>query len=118
MEEVHKDIRKVFTNRDRRYEAVGFLEANEPNASSEDMFARTANENGGAIGEEEETFLNANLDQIPIQLWHGYLVTNRRNPKNEQEIACFAYDGTKWRRYWHWLGYMWLDTYLVVRRLP
>lgn len=120
MKEIHKEIKKLFAAKNRRYEAVGFLEKNEPAVSSEEMFARTAGENGGAIGEEDGEFLNQNCDQFPTQLWRGWLVTNQRKPDNEEMVACFAYDGTKrkWRRFWHWLGYEWINTFLVVRRLP
>jgi len=121
----HKDIRIPFViydrvfNFNRRYEAVGFLEKDEWPISGGVMFARTSQENGGAIGKGDEEFLRVYIDYLPMNLSRYQLVTGRHNPDNVLEVSCFCYSRANRYQYW-WLNVgLWCDELtLVVRRLP
>jgi hypothetical protein len=100
------------------YEAVGFLFRGEEHCLGTEMLERTAHEHGGAIGEDEETFLIERLGQLPVELQKYYLVTARFNPGNPpNNIACFGCTDGRWYRFWDWVKYAWFPEYLVLRRL-
>ncbi|KKR35407.1 MAG: hypothetical protein UT67_C0002G0031 [Candidatus Magasanikbacteria bacterium GW2011_GWA2_40_10] len=121
----HKDIRIPFVIYDRlfdftrRYEAVGFLEKDEWPISGGVMFARTSEENGGAIGKGNEEFLRAHIGYLPMYLSRYQLVTGRHNPDNVLEVSCFGCSWRSWHQYWRLNTGLWCDELtLVVRRLP
>lgn len=107
-----------FTVGDRRFEAVGFLKEGERSVSGDEMLERTAGENGGAIGEEDEAFLRQHLEELPEALRRYYLVTGRRNPYRPQYVSCFLFASDGWFQCWLWLVNRWRDGGLVVRRCP
>lgn len=112
----HKDIRILFTVEGRHYEAVGFLSEGEPPVGGDEMFSRTAAENGGAVGEGDEAFLSEHRDRLPESLRPYWLVTNRRNPDYPRYVSCFGRSGNRWCQGWRWLDYKWYDYDLIVRR--
>jgi len=113
----HKDVRIEFMVGDRRFEAVRFLKEGEVSVSGDEMLARTAGQNGGAIGEEDEKFLREHLGELPTKLRGYWLVTDRRSPDHPRDVSCFVFfDGGGWCRDWDWLGGQWGDDGLVVRR--
>ncbi len=120
----HKDIRIPFEIEGRRFEAVGLLKEGEPPVDGDEMLARTAGENGGAIGEEDEMFLREHLLVPPEALWWPrLLVTNRRPPDdlryygiNSRCVSCFSFIHGRLLQFWHSLDDRWPDLCLVVRR--
>lgn len=119
----HKDIQILFTIDGRNYEAVGFLNEGEERISSDHMFARTANKNGGAIGTSDEQLLLDHQNKIPIELQDFSLIMNRRcidDTLDNVSYIEFECRGKFWgrsrssSRY----GYVQLTRgYLVLRRL-
>src|SRR3990167_8524133 len=113
---IHQDICIKFTIGDRNYEAVGFLKGGERSVAGDAMLARTAGQNGGAIGEEDESFLRQHLEELPVELQPYWLATNKSYPGHPQYVSCFYFDGGRWRQRWYWLDSQWDDSDLVVRR--
>ena len=112
----HKNIRIQFEVDGRHFEAVGFLNDGERSVTGDDMLERAARENGGAIDDEDETFLSERRAQIPKELQRYGLVTNRRNPRFPRDVVCFGFDGDGWYEYWDFLGSQWYAFGLVLRR--
>lgn len=115
----HRDIRIPFTIADRHYEAVGFLNEGEESVDADTMFVRTAMENGGAIGEEDDDYIWAHRDQIPTQLQGYWPATNRHNIPEQmpRHIRCYGFYDGRWDRGWYGPGNQWYDWNLVVRRI-
>ena len=111
-----KGICIPFTLGDRNYEAVGFLEAGESSVDGDTMLARTADKNGGAVGEEDWKFIGEHRTELPTELERFYLVTDRRGRGDPRGVSFFIRDGSAWNEGWHSLGYRWFDDALVVRR--
>jgi hypothetical protein len=120
----HKDLCIHFTivhqQGNRTYEAVGFLNEGESCCLGTEMLERVVDKNGGAINEEEETFLLSQLQQLPAELRPYWLVTKRPCPGNPpRNVSCFACNEEgRWYRFWDWLGYGWFEKCLVLRRCP
>jgi len=112
----HNKIRIPFEIDGRRFEAVGFLTEWESSVNGDEMLARTATENGGAIGDEDEAVLSERRDKLPTELQKYYLVTNRRHPGNSRNVSYFSWDGVRWHQYWSSLDDQWHGHGLVVRR--
>lgn len=120
----HKDIRIRFTIRkgaeERRYEAVGFLNKGEVSINGDEMLARTAGKNGGAIDKDDSVFLREHIDQKPakLKLWKYCLVTNWRIPNHPRSVLCFPFHGSCWNWHLYCLDGRWGNHFLVLRRLP
>ncbi len=121
----HKDIRIQFEIEGRRYEAVGFLDENEPSGvNGYEMLKRTAEENGGAIGDKDEVFLSEHRDQILSRdCMEGYrLVTGKHCPSDLQRVSYFTFVHNSrcrgWYQNWDCLRWHYGINDLVVRRLP
>ncbi len=114
----HKDIRKQFEVKGRRFEAVGFLEEGEPSVDGDEMLKRTNGENGGVIGEEDEGYIGQYHDQLPVELQRYWLVTNRFHNGQRHFLNLFWFYDGRWDRDWHELNRQWREHYIVVRRLP
>src|SRR3989344_3604067 len=112
----HKDIRILFEIDGHKSEAVGFLAELESSINGDEMLARTATENGGAIGDEDEAFLREHFGQLPESLRRYYLATNRRHPDYPRYVSYFSWYGDRWYQYGHWLDNQVNDYGLVVRR--
>jgi len=116
----HKDIRKEFEVKDektgevRKYEAVGFLEDGEPSVCGDEMLRRVPD----AIGGEDVKFLEECIDQDwSRELWPYYLATNCRHPDGPRSVRCFCRYASRWYRARRWLGIVWGDYCLIVRRI-
>lgn len=119
----HKDIRIPFEIGGRRYEAVGFLKAWESSVSGDVMLARTADENGGAIGEEDAKYIGDHLNQVPATIRrhnpeYVYLVTNRRSAEDPDQLFYLCFYGRGWSRGFFHLSDEWKEYGLVIRHLP
>lgn len=114
----HKDIRILFEVADRRFEAVGFLNEDEASVDGEEMLRRTAGENGGAIGDDDEMFLREHLEGLLVELrWYYLLATNHRHPDNSRHASYFCPGGgLGWVYLWKWLDSQFGDNFLVLRR--
>jgi hypothetical protein len=114
----HKDIRIKFEIEGRRYEAVGFLGKSGALVGGDEMLKRTAVENGGAIGYEDEVFLWKRRARLPQELEPYWLVTNRRHPDFSREVSCFDFNCNMWNCEWRCLDdrWWWNGLCLVVRR--
>lgn len=112
----HQDILITFEVEDRRYEAVGFIREGETSVDGDEMLRRTAGKNGGAIGEEDVSFLRERRGQLPDTLRPYWLVTGQRDPDNPRYVSYLYFYGIGWCQGWNWLGHQWNDYYLVVRR--
>lgn len=116
----HKDTRFTFSLQNRIYEAVGFLNPGEANCLGTEMLQRTAGENGGAIGKEDEEFIIHWINELPVELQPYWLVTQRLYEGNMQRnVSCLAWctETGRWYRFWDWLGYSWFPRCLVLRRI-
>ena len=125
----HNKISKLIEIKDkatgkiiRLYEAVGFLNEGEAPIGGDEMMARVANENGGAIIGEDVDFVWKHQDQIPPEEFQiNFLVTNQcADPEFPRQITCFDFDGAdnRWNRFCESLDMMWGRPALVIRRLP
>jgi len=112
----HKDICIKFEEKGRRFEAVGFLDEGKTYVTGDEMLARTAGENGSAIGDEDEAFLWEYRDCWPNELRPYLLVINRHGPGGQRRVSCFLWNGDSWDEDWLWLGDCWFGSYLVLRR--
>lgn len=112
----HKDIRIGFEIEGRRFEAVGFLNEGESSVLGDTMLERTAGENGGAIGDEDEAFLSERRAKFPAELRRYYLTTNRRHPGHPRLVSCFSWYDVRWCQFWDCLVYQWDGNVLVLRR--
>jgi len=113
---IHKDICIKFEVDGRQYEAVGFLNEDESSVDGHTMLSRTAGENGGAIGDDDETFLKERRDKFPEELRKYYLATGRRNPDDPCVVSYFIWCSGRWCQYWDGLGSRWRGFVLVLRR--
>ncbi|MDO8499800.1 MAG: hypothetical protein Q7S66_04020 [bacterium] len=113
----HKDIRKLLSVLDRRYEAVGFLEKGELRVDSGTMLSRTKIENGGVIGGEDQEFLKKHRAKLGSQI-DGYRLIIGSEP-GISWLVWYLYKLSSWS-----FNYFWSDEEswgihdLVVRRLP
>lgn len=126
----HKDIQIRFDVKDesagevRKFEAVGFMNEDEDDVYSivdgYEMLRRTASENGGAIGEEDDIFLSEFIHQLPVEFHEYLLVTNRRHPDNPRIVSVFGWDWRDhgWNHSYGCLNEPWGKGALVVRRCP
>ncbi len=100
----------------RKYEAVGFLDPDEPSVDGYGMVARTDGENGGGLGKEDGKRIGGDF---PSELRPYDLVfTKWRDPDdNVASAVFFRSKGSSWQQGTVWLGAKFTDTTLVVRRL-
>lgn len=114
---VHENIRGQFRIQSRFYEITGFLYIAEPSVDGDKMLRRTAGENGGAIGEEDEQYILKYRGQLPRELRGYKLITGRRHPGNRRYISEIYFSGGQWRQYWRELDDEFDYHDIVVRRL-
>lgn len=114
----HKSIRIPFIVGGRNYEAVGFLDEGESPVDGEELLRRTAGENGGAVGEEDDDFLRERFYHLPPELRPYKLVTSRPDPDHQLFISTFffSFGERRWFQNWELLDDQRHDRYLVVRR--
>lgn len=113
----HKDIRIPFEVGGRNFEAVGFLKDGESSVDGKTMLSRIAEENGGAIGQEDVAFLSERRNNFPKEIRRYTLATGIHKPGGPQDVSCFVWgDGDQWYRGWLFLEGQWDDHFLVLRR--
>ena len=124
---IHKDISKPFklvdkkTGEIRRFEAVGFLNEDEAPISGNEMMARVAGKNGGAIDDGDMEFVWRHRDLLPPELQAHDLVTNQRDcPDWPHNLVCFDYYGynREWQKFYESIDTRWSQRALVLRRCP
>ncbi len=116
---VHKDIRIQFEIEDRRYEAVGFLNEDEPSIEGYKIFPRVNGDNGGVIDYREMVFINEHRNQLPTSLNEFVLVTDSRDLVDDlHDTELFRWMNGKWWRLYGCVDQKWGANYLVLRRLP
>ena len=116
----HKDIRYSFEIDSRRFEAVGFLNEGELEVRGNIALLRTTDKNN-AVGEESVAFLDKHLNQLPDALRFYQLITSRFSHDIPDSVLCFTFKSDRWSRYgwnkeWCWLGDLWRQGRLVLRR--
>lgn len=114
----HKNIRIQFEIEGRRYEAVGFLNEEEESVNGNEMFARTANENGGAIVGEDYEDISKHRNELPTELRGYYLDTKQRRfdfPRDSFQYFNW-HDRDGWYEGSCILGLELFDNCLVLRR--
>lgn len=121
----HKDIKKKFKVKDhktgevRRFEAVGFLNKGEERVSGNEALARTANENGGTIGDEDVAFFQEHCNKPSKTLKSCFLITNKRFFIGAQCVArLLVFGESRWLRVHYYFDSNLYSQFFVLRRLP
>src|SRR3989338_6195427 len=110
---VHNEIRIEFELKGRRYEAVGFLEKDEPSVNGDGMLKRT-DKDGNVVGEEDYQYILKRRKKLPKALDKYYLAT-KRPPVFPRYVSCLRWDGNAWFEHWDSLDCQWDDFTLVLR---